>query len=122
MGWVDRANLDDSCLYFGITSSEVLVGQILLHDIGPGSCEGLIAYHLFTPVARGRGTATAALRLLQAHIERSHIVQRAVIITSADNLPSQRLALRCGFSFRGALREDPDGLVFVWSTEFLPRS
>ncbi|MGP5127329.1 GNAT family N-acetyltransferase [Brachybacterium tyrofermentans] len=122
MGWIDRSIRDDSCLYFGITSPDGLVGQILLHDISLDAREGLIAYHLFCPAARGRGTGTAALQLLQGYIERTRIVQTAVIITSRDNLPSQRLALRCGFRFQGAPREDPEGHVYTWSVDTLPRS
>lgn len=122
MGWIDRAILDESCLYFGVTSSGGLLGQILLHDISADAREGLIAYHVFRSVDRGLGIGTAALRLLQGHIERTRIVQTAVIITSRDNLPSQRLALRCGFRFQGAPREDPEGLVYTWSVDLLPRS
>lgn len=39
---------------------------------------------------------------------------RAVIITSVDNVASQRLAQRCGFTYVGPAREGPDGMVFEW--------
>lgn len=123
MDWVNRASSDESCMYFGITDRNELVGQILIHDIDPARGEGLIAYHLFRPAARGRGIGSAALRLLQGYIRQSNIVRTAVIITSRDNGVSQRLALKCGFVFQGAPREDPDGLVFAWvaQPEFAPQ-
>ncbi|MFI5711179.1 GNAT family N-acetyltransferase [Kribbella sp. NPDC051620] len=110
--WADRATSDPSMLYFGILRSEVLVGQIFLHDRHMN--EALVGYHLFTAANRGQGIGTTALRLLQRHVTDHLDLQRLIVITSADNVPSQRLALRCGFTFVGSPREDPTGLLYDW--------
>jgi RimJ/RimL family protein N-acetyltransferase len=114
MAWVDRAVSDPSMLYFGIFRSEVLVGQIFLHDRHLN--EALVGYHLFTAAHRTYGVGTAALSLLQHHVAESPDLKRLVVITSPDNLASQRLAVRCGFTLAGAPREDPTGLLYHWTT------
>ncbi|MEV6410941.1 GNAT family N-acetyltransferase [Kribbella sp. NPDC051718] len=112
--WADRAASDPSMLYFGIFRSEVLVGQIFLHDRHLD--EALVGYHLFAAAHRGHGVGTAALRLLQHHVAESPDLKRLIAITSSDNLASQRLALRCDFTLVGAPREDPTGLLYSWTT------
>lgn len=111
--WADRAVSDPSMLYFGIFRSDALVGQIFLHD--QTSDEALVGYHLFTATHRALGVGRAALRLLQHHVAESLDLKRLVVITSPDNLASQRLALRCGFILTGAPREDPTGLLYHWT-------
>jgi RimJ/RimL family protein N-acetyltransferase len=42
-------------------------------------------------------------------------LKKLVIITSRDNLASQRIAQKCGFQYVGASREDPvNDMVFEW--------
>jgi RimJ/RimL family protein N-acetyltransferase len=114
--WVDRAVSDPSMLYFGIFRSEVLVGQIFLHDRDDNLREALVGYHLFTAAHRGHGIGTAALGLLQHHVAETPDLKRLIVITSPDNLASQRLALRCNFTLTGAPREDPTALLYSWIT------
>jgi RimJ/RimL family protein N-acetyltransferase len=114
MNWIDRAESEDSILYFGIYRDSNLVGQIFLHDISEAEQEALIAYHLFTESVRRLGTGTQALRLLQLYLISTRLVRTAIIITSKDNPASQRLATRCGFAFRGSAREDPAALAYQW--------
>jgi len=114
MGWIDCAEAETSILYFGVYRNARLVGQIFLHDIAPAEREALIAYHLFTDFERRLGTGTQALRLLQLYLISTQQVRTVTIITSRDNSASQRLAIRCGFTFRGAPREDPEGLTYQW--------
>jgi len=114
MGWIDRAEAESSILYFGVYRNSQLVGQILLHDLALAEREALIAYHLFTDSERRMGTGTEALRLLQLYLISTQNVGTATIITSKDNTASQRLATRCGFTFRGSPREDPEGLAYQW--------
>ena len=114
MAWVDRASADSSMLYFGIFRDEALVGQIFLHDLDELQGEALIGYHLFSAAHRGNGTGTTALRLLQRHLVEHLLLKRVIVITSPDNLASQRLARRCDFTHAGAPREDPTGLLYEW--------
>ena len=101
--------------YFCIYHYAKPVGQIMLHDINTQTGESLIGYHLFQSDYRGQGIGTAALMLLQAHVQATTALARLIIITSRDNTASQRLATKCGFYVIGPAREDPEHLiVFVW--------
>ncbi len=100
--------------YFAIAWGGRLVGQILLHDISWATGESLVGYHLFSRRDRGQGIGTRALRLLQRHVVERTPLRHLTIITTDDNLPSQRLARACGFLDAGPAREGPPLLVFRW--------
>ncbi|WP_182905495.1 GNAT family N-acetyltransferase [Microbispora sp. H13382] len=55
------------------------------------------------PWARGRGVATAAVRAL-AERAFARGVPRIGLIAEVDNIPSQQVAHRCGFTHEGVLR------------------
>jgi RimJ/RimL family protein N-acetyltransferase len=55
------------------------------------------------PEARGRGAATAALRLLSEWAFASGLVRLELLI-SVENPASKRVAERCGYAFEGVLR------------------
>lgn len=115
--WVSESKRRDDILYFSIFQRQELVGQILLHDQDDQIGESLVAYHLFTPQVRGQGISTHALRLLQSYVQRQTSLKKLVIITSRDNLASQRIAQKCGFQYAGTSRDDPvNGIVFEWHT------
>ncbi len=106
----------DNELYFCIYLDDQPVGQILLHDIDWTSGESLIGYALFEPAQRGQGIGTQALRLLQHYVAEQQTLKQLFIITDVENLASQRVAHKCGFTLIGAAREDPGHLlVFAWS-------
>lgn len=112
--WLEEAEKTDSILYFAIYWQETWAGQILLHDMNPDTGESLIAYHLFDTDIRGKGIGSKALRLLINYVKNEITLRKLVIITSRDNIASQRTALKNGFGFIGPSREDPEnGLVFV---------
>lgn len=114
--WASEAQKREDILYFSIFLGQELIGQILLHDLNIHTGESLIAYHLFDPQMRGHGYGTLALHLLQAYVLRKTALKKLVVITSRDNLASQRVAQNCGFQYVGASREDPaNEMVFAWS-------
>jgi RimJ/RimL family protein N-acetyltransferase len=71
----------------------------VLHD--QGSAE--TGYHV-VPEARGRGLATAGLRLLARWTFAELEVGRLQLTTHLDNLASQRVAEKAGFTREGVLR------------------
>ena len=71
----------------------------MLH--GRGIAE--IGYHL-APEARGRGLATAALRLLSDWSLRALPVARLQLTTHLDNPASQRVAEKAGYTREAVLR------------------
>ncbi len=113
--WFAEALKDDSLYYFAVTESGEVVGQVLLHDIDLEANVALVAYALFEPTNRRRGIGTEMLNLLQRFVVEATNIKKLVIITSRDNLASQRIAEKCGFTFIGVSREDPtNGMVFEW--------
>lgn len=112
--WLQEAATDPSVLYFGIFHWQTWVGEIVLHDISQETGESLIAFHLFDPHMRGKGIGTRALHLLVEFVKDEMPLRQLVIITSRENIASQRIAVKNGFHFAGPSREDPeDGMVFV---------
>ena len=115
--WRLTGGRDPSVLYFGVTSSAVQVGEIVLHDIDRENRESLVAYRIFDPRLRGRGIGSRALALLQTYVQSRTDLRSLVIITSRDNPASKAIAVRNGFEDVGVPREDPaDGVVLRWST------
>ncbi|MDA0182160.1 GNAT family N-acetyltransferase [Solirubrobacter phytolaccae] len=80
---------------------DVVLGGVSLH----GFCEGRagIGYWL-APHARGRGVATHAVRLLARWAFDELDVARLELTCGPDNVASQRVAERCGFTREGLLR------------------
>lgn len=115
MHWLSQAATGDDIHYFAIYRDQDLVGQIMLHDIDRQSGEALVGYHLFEAHFRGHGVGTQALALLQEFVSQETDLNRLVVITSRDNLASQRVARKCGFEYSGTAREDRvNGVVFQW--------
>jgi RimJ/RimL family protein N-acetyltransferase len=112
--WFATAREGDDTCYFTIYRRGEPVGQIFLHDIAPEARTSLVGYHLFQPKLRGRDIGTKALKMLKEFVAESTNLQELVIITSRDNLASQRIAEKCGFRYTGPPREDPDsGLCYA---------
>ncbi len=106
----------DNELYFCIYLDDQPVGQILLYDIDWAKGESLIGYALFEPALHGRGIGTQALQLLQQYIVDQQTLKQLFMITDVENLASQQIARKCGFTLIGAAREEPGRLlVFAWS-------
>ena len=113
--WSTQAQNDSSIIYFAIQQSQMLAGQIFLHDMNAETDEALIGYHLFREALRGRGIGTCALKLLQAFVIQETKLKKLIIITDKENVRSQQLAKKCGFQFVGGAWEDPENLmVFEW--------
>ena len=111
--WLAVAQSGANVHYFGVYVGNRLAGQIMLHDIDPTAGEALIGYHLFDPEFRGKGYGSRALDLLLSYVHTLNLL-RVFIITSRDNIASQRIAEKSGFSYDGPSREDPvNGMVFV---------
>ena len=60
--------------------------------------------YMVAPAARGRGAATDMLRLLTAHAFDDLRLQRVGLHIGADNLASERVAERNGYTREGLLR------------------
>ncbi|WP_280331864.1 GNAT family N-acetyltransferase, partial [Nocardia wallacei] len=82
---------------------EELLGSISLYDIERENARASIGYWLAAR-ARGQGAATRAVRLLGRWAFAYLDLSRLELTCAPDNLPSQRVAERCGFLREGILR------------------
>jgi RimJ/RimL family protein N-acetyltransferase len=112
--WRKQAATHDDIYYFSVHLSDVLVGELFLHDINLSSEEALLGYRIFSRSNRGRGIGRKALHLLQDFVENETTLKRLVIITAEENLPSRRIAEHCGFELVGPAWEDPQMVVYEW--------
>jgi RimJ/RimL family protein N-acetyltransferase len=112
--WLGAAGTRADVCYFAVHHAGELAGQILLHDIDADAGEALVAYHLLRADDRGHGVGSRALALLRSFVRDRTALRRLVVITSAENVASRRIAEKNGFRHAGAPREDPSGILLVW--------
>lgn len=94
----------EGCLLI-IDKSDAVLGSIAYFK---GLCyvEGLeLAYHIFRPVHRGKGTMSEALRLLVAHLFEIKKVPRLQINLKKGDFSSRKVAEKCGFNYDGTMRK-----------------
>jgi RimJ/RimL family protein N-acetyltransferase len=91
------------------TTEGEVVGRIWYTTTLPHPDAIQIGYHTFDPGRRGRGYVSEALELLVAHLFATTKVTRLQGLVIPGNVPSRRVAEKCGFQSEGILR----GPVFV---------
>ena len=89
----------------------------MLHDIDRAEDAALVGYHIFDAADRGRGIGAAALSMLVEYALQELKLARLVAITGVDNIASQRIAAKCGFTCMGAAREGEHLVVFELHAE-----
>ena len=97
---------------FAIARDHTLVGAIGL-GVNSMNYRGRIGYWIAEP-ARGHGLCTRALRLLSRWALDDLELRRLELITDPDNIGSQRVAEKVGFTREGVLRSHllhPDGRI-----------
>jgi [ribosomal protein S5]-alanine N-acetyltransferase len=90
--------------------------EMTIADVANDAVLGAIAAHVNTlrlsagvgywlmPAARGHGYTTMAVRLLCGWLFENLDLGRIELITDPENVPSQRVAKRCGFQQEGLMR------------------
>ncbi len=81
----------------------VLLGSVSLLRLDWPHRRGEVGYWLARE-ARGHGHATRAVALVCAWGARALALERVVLLAAVGNLPSQRVAERCGFEREAVLR------------------
>lgn len=114
---IQQTNDDDTVFAFAIADSQSnkLLGNIVVvrDQTKPQTVE--VMYWL-APQGRGRGVATEALQLVVAWAFSALNVDRILLQTHVDNIPSQRVAVRAGFQqmeWKNDSREDGEKIWFV---------
>jgi RimJ/RimL family protein N-acetyltransferase len=80
-----------------------VLGGASLYAIDLAAARAAVGYWL-VPAARGRGVATHSVRLLATWAFGHLATQRLELTCAPDNLASQRVAVRCGFTREAVLR------------------
>jgi RimJ/RimL family protein N-acetyltransferase len=83
--------------------ARAVLGSASLYAIDLEQRTAAVGYWLF-PAARGRGIATAGVRLLARWAFDELAIARLELTCGPDNEASQRVAARCGFVREGLLR------------------
>jgi ribosomal-protein-alanine N-acetyltransferase len=96
--WDDRRHAS-----FAVTEGGEVVGAIGLRFHEDYAVQASAGYWVARE-ARGRGVATAALRLVARWALRELGLPRIQLVTDPENVPSQRVAERAGFRREGLLR------------------
>jgi RimJ/RimL family protein N-acetyltransferase len=102
----EEARLHGEVLHFtlaGPHDQDVLLGAVSLYEVRLDQGCAAVGYWL-APGARGRGTATQAVRLLARWAFAELGLARLELTCGPDNEASQHVAERCGFSREGLLR------------------
>jgi len=86
-----------------VDGNGIFLGLALAPKIDPDAREVELGY-IVAPGARGRGVATAALRLLTDWAFETLGALRIELLIDVDNGPSKRVAERCGYTHEGVLR------------------
>jgi RimJ/RimL family protein N-acetyltransferase len=64
-----------------------------------------IAYRIFRPEDRGKGYMGEALKLFVSYMFEVKPINRFMLRIFSENIPSRKLAEKCGFKHEGTLRE-----------------
>jgi RimJ/RimL family protein N-acetyltransferase len=71
----------------------------------PSYYDGLeLGYILFDPAKRGQGVMTGAVHLAVRYLFRTFKINRLQILATPENIPSWRVAEKCGFTYEGTAR------------------
>lgn len=89
---------------FLIFNDATMVGVLSFNQIEPSNKTGYIGYWL-DEHAQGKGILSAALRAFMNYYVESGEIRRFVIKCRVDNLRSNQVALRNGFTLEGCLRQ-----------------
>ena len=104
--WLDRyeaAREDGSAEAFAAVDDDgTFLGLALAPAIDREAAEVELGY-ITAPAARGRGVASEMLRLLTAWAFEQG-AQRIVLIINVENVASERVAARCGYTREGVMR------------------
>ena len=84
-----------------------IVGEVSffpVHGSGPWWTSYELGYVLYDPERAGRGYMTEAVQLMVNHLFETKQIHRIQLTIAVENLASQAVAKRCGFTFEGIAR------------------
>lgn len=106
LAWHERARGRGEALDLALVEPgdhAAVLGGVTLHEIRADLGRAAVGYWL-DPGGRGRGAATEGVRLLARWAFAALPIGRLELTCGPDNVASQRVAERCGFTREGLLR------------------
>jgi RimJ/RimL family protein N-acetyltransferase len=99
-----RAWAPDHCSWVVRDPDGLLVGQVSIHSLDEEIGSGEVGYWL-TPAGRGRGVGAAAVDAASRFAFDVVGLARIELFHAVENMPSCRLAERCGYLVEGTARQ-----------------
>jgi len=99
--------LSDKYSFFFITDMEGrIIGDLeyFLQGENIGTGYG-IGYDIFNPKDRGKGYMTEALKMMSSYLFDYKKIERLGLLIMENNIPSQRVAEKCGYIKEGIVRK-----------------
>lgn len=88
-----------------VDKEDTILGHIVFFK-GVIGCEGYeIGYQIYKQGDRGKGYGTEALRLFSAYLFELKPINRLEICVFNGNVPSRRIAEKCGYVYEGTMRQ-----------------
>jgi RimJ/RimL family protein N-acetyltransferase len=87
-----------------VSSSGEILGHIEFFKTVNYLDEYELSYHIYSSEHRGQGLATEAVTLLTRYLFESKRMNRIRLVIHPDNIPSRRIAEKCGFQHEGTAR------------------
>ena len=84
------------------TSKANLIGEVSFRT--KSSIELIVGYRIFTEENRGHGYGAEALSLFTSYLFTTKQIERVTLEIPSENLPSIRIAEKCGYKLEGTLR------------------
>ncbi len=96
---------EDEGLFVIVDPADRLVGNVAWGTLNGSIPDVEIAYQLYDRADWGRGLATEAVDLLAGYLFDTYRMNRLLAYTHVDNIGSQRVVEKCGFTREATARE-----------------
>lgn len=94
----------DDGMFVMASSADEILGHIEFFKTVNYLNEYELSYLIYAPEQRAKGVATEAVNLLVRYLFETRRVNRIRLVIHPDNIPSRKLAERCGFKHEGTAR------------------
>jgi len=97
--WYERAAVTDDVLYFAVAVAETQgpIGEVILHDLEPGSGKACVHAHLFQAESRSSGHGEHALKAIIEYAFKHAKLKDLTLVVKEENFPARRCYAKCGF-------------------------
>lgn len=88
-----------------VSKSDDIIGFVSYFKTAPYVSGYELGYQIFKSEERGKGFGTESLKLFSAFLFELYPISRLQICMEKDNIASESIAKKCGFTFEGIMRD-----------------